>query len=284
MRVMVTGVQGQLGYDVVRRLNELGIPNKGIDIDSCDLTDPMQVTRTVAAYKPDCIVHCAAYTAVEKAEQNEDVCRCVNVDGTRNVAQACAMVDASMVYISTDYVFSGEGNRPFETDDRVAPQNVYAKTKYEGELEVQRLLKKHFIIRSSWIFGLHGHNFVKTILRIAREKQEIRVVDDQIGSPTYTRDLAALLCEMIQTTCYGVYHATNENYCSWYEFARMIITCAGLNCTITPVSTAAYNAGVKRPLNSRLSKRSLLDAGFNLLPTWQDALERYYVELKEFND
>ena len=278
MKVLVTGVKGQLGYDVVKRLSDLKIDNKGIDIEDCDLTNAEQTIAIISAYRPDCVVHCAAYTAVEKAETNIDLCRNVNVGGARNVALACKQLNATMVYISTDYVFPGDGERAYEVDDPKGPLSVYGKTKYEGEQMVQELVSKHFIIRTSWVFGFNGNNFVKTMLRLGKEKAQITVVDDQIGSPTYTPDLARLICDMLQTECYGVYHATNEGLCSWFDFAAAIMKQAGLPCKVVPVSTAEYNAGVRRPLNSRLSKRSLTESGFARLPTWQDALGRYLAE------
>ena len=280
MKVLVTGVNGQLGYDVVKHLNELGIENWGIDINDCDLTDETQTLEIITAYQPDVVVHCAAYTAVEKAEQYPEDCRRVNVDGTFNVARACRQLDAKMVYISTDYVFPGDGEHAYEVDDHKAPLSVYGKTKYEGELAVQLLVPKHFIVRTSWVFGLNGNNFIKTMLRLGKERDSLKVVNDQIGSPTYTADLAFLLCEMISTDRYGVYHATNEGFCSWYDFAVKIMEMSGLPCKVIPISTAEYNAQVQRPLNSRLSKRSLVEAGFELLPTWADALQRFLIELK----
>ena len=280
MKVLVTGAKGQLGCDILRRLDALGIENKGIDIQDCDLTDEAQTIAFLLAYQPDCVVHCAAYTAVEKAESNAELCRRVNVDGTRNVANACKRLGAAIVYISTDYVFSGDGEQGYDVDAPKAPLSVYGKTKYEGELAVGELVEKHFIVRTSWVFGLNGGNFVKTMLRLGSEKDRLSVVNDQIGSPTYTVDLARLLCDMVQTERYGVYHATNEGFCSWYDFAREIMKLAGLPCQVAPVSTAEYNAGVRRPLNSRLSKRSLAEGGFGLLPAWEDALKRYLEELK----
>ena len=275
MKVLVTGAKGQLGYDVVKRLNVVGIENKGIDIDSCNLTDEAQTLKVLTVYQPDCVVHCAAYTDVERAESNAEECRRVNVGGTRSVARACKALDASMVYISTDYVFSGDGARAYEVDDPKAPLSIYGKTKYEGELAVGELVGKYFIVRTSWAFGRNGGNFVKTMLRLGKEKERLSVVNDQIGSPTYTEDLARLLCDMVQTERYGVYHATNEGFCSWYVFAKAIMELAGLPCRIVPVSTAEYGAGVQRPLNSRLSKCSLVESGFTPLPKWEDALKRY---------
>lgn len=275
MKVLVTGVRGQLGYDVCNHLTARGAEHWGIDIQDCDLTDVKETNDVIVRYHPDVVVHCAAYTAVNQAEENEAMCRAVNAEGTRNVAQACRKIDAAMMYISTDYVFDGEGEEPFEVDARIAPQSVYGKTKAEGEAAVREILTKAFIVRIAWVFGINGNNFVKTMLRLGKEKESIDVVCDQIGSPTYTDDLARLLCDMIETEKYGTYHATNEGYCSWYEFAQAIMEDAGLNCEVRPILTSAYPSPAKRPLNSRLSKRTLDAAGFMRLPSWRDALHRY---------
>lgn len=275
MKVLVTGVNGQLGHDVCNHLDVLHIDNKGVDIADFDLTYKEQTLSTVITYNPDVVVHCAAYTAVDKAESEPELCRKVNVDGTRNVAEAVRQLNAKMVYISTDYVFSGEGKDPFEVDSPIDPQNVYGQTKANGETEVRKLTDKHFIIRISWAFGVNGKNFVKTMLRLAQEKTDLDVVCDQIGSPTYTDDLAALICDMILTEKYGTYHATNEGYCSWAEFAQEIMRLSGGKMMIHPIPTSKYPSAAKRPLNSRLSKKSLDNAGFYRLPTWKDALQKY---------
>ena len=280
MKVLVTGVRGQLGYDVCRRLEARKVEHWGIDIQDCDLTDAAQTRSVITQYHPDVVVHCAAYTAVNQAEENEDLCRSVNAGGTRNVALACLEIDAAMAYISTDYVFDGEGTEPFEIDASIAPQSVYGRTKAEGETAVREILTKAFIVRIAWVFGINGNNFVKTMLRLGKEKGSIDVVCDQIGSPTYTDDLARLLCDMIETEKYGTYHATNEGYCSWCEFAQAIMEEAGLKCEVRPILTSAYPSPAKRPLNSRLSKRSLDTAGFTRLPPWRDALHRYIEALK----
>ena len=280
MRVFVTGANGQLGYDVCKRLDELGIENRGVDLADFDLTDREQVMEAVAAYHPDCVVHCAAYTAVDKAEGDRETCFAVNVEGTRSIALACQKCNSSMVCISTDYVFDGHGDQPFETDAPKAPLSIYGESKLLGENVVRELISQYFIVRTSWAFGIHGRNFVKKMLQMGAEQEKISVVCDQIGSPTYTRDLAALLCDMLQTERYGVYHATNEGFCSWYEFAREIMKLAGLSCKVTPVTTAEYASAATRPLNSRLSKQVLVDAGLAPLPTWQDALVRYFKELR----
>lgn len=281
MKVLVTGVNGQLGYDVCRHLNQLCINNKGVDICDFDLGDPVATTAAIYSYQPDWVMHCAAFTATDKAEIDRDACMHANVDGTRNVANACSVIGAKMLYISTDYVFSGIGQTPFEVDSRKDPLNVYAESKYLGELEVQDILpaNQYYIVRVSWVFGINGNNFVKTMLRICKDRDSINVVVDQIGSPTYTRDLAVLLCDMIQTNKYGIYHATNEGYCSWYEFAVEIFKQTGLTCTVIPILTAQYPTPAKRPLNSCLSKASLDEGGFSRLPSWKDALRRYLIEL-----
>lgn len=280
MKVLVTGVKGQLGYDVCKHLNILKIENKGVDREDFDLTDKQQVITAITAFKPDVVVHCAAYTAVDKAESEAEICRSVNVDGTRNVAEAAKQVNAKMVYISTDYVFSGDGEQPFEIDSQIAPCSVYGQTKAEGETAIRALVDRHFIIRISWAFGVNGKNFVKTMIRLAQSQKEINVVCDQIGSPTYTDDLASLICSMIFTDKYGTYHATNEGYCSWAEFAQSIMDEAGLKTIIKPIPTSEYSSAAKRPLNSRLSKKSLDQAGFTRLPAWNDALKRFLIENK----
>lgn len=281
MRVLVTGYGGQLGYDVCKRLDMLEIENKGVDIADFDLTNAEQVDAAIQLYAPDCVVHCAAYTAVDKAETNREICMAVNVAGTRHVAESCQRLNAKMIYISTDYVFNGAGELPFEVDDTKAPLNVYGESKWLGEQVVETLVPKHFIVRTAWVFGQNGNNFVKTMLRLGREKSKLNVVCDQVGSPTYTPDLAALLCDMLQTEAYGIYHATNEGFCSWAEFAKAIMEKMCLPCKIHPVLTSEYPASVaKRPFNSRLSKTSLVIKGFDQLPSWQDALQRYLVELE----
>lgn len=284
MKVLVTGVKGQLGYDVIRRLNERGIENKGVDIDDFDLTDRGAVRAAITAYAPDAVVHCAAFTAVDRAEEMQDVCRAVNVDGTRNVALACRETGAKLVYLSTDYVFSGQGTEPFEPESPKAPVNFYGLTKLLGENEITSLLDRYFIVRISWVFGLNGKNFVKTMLRLGKEKESVSVVSDQIGSPTYTYDLAALLCDMIETDKYGVYHATNEGICAWSEFAAAIMEEGGLSCRVVPISSAEYPSKAARPKNSRMSKEKLTQAGFRRLPPWQDALHRYILELRQAED
>ena len=276
MRVLVTGVKGQLGYDVVKELTTRGHTAIGVDVEEMDITDPLLVENVITQSMVDAVVHCAAYTAVDAAEDNVGVCRKVNVDGTENIAKACKKNDIKMIYISTDYVFDGQGSRPWEPDDKVTePLNVYGMTKYEGEQAVQRYLEKFYIVRIAWVFGVNGKNFVKTMLRLGEEKGAVSVVDDQYGSPTYTVDLAVLLCDMVETNRYGIYHATNEGFCNWYEFACEIFRKANMEVEVTPVSSESFPAKAKRPANSRMSKEKLDLNGFRRLPSWQDAVGRY---------
>lgn len=280
MKVLVTGVKGQLGHDVMNELAKRDIQSVGVDIDEMDVTDGASVERVIREAAPDAVIHCAAYTAVDAAEENEALCRRVNAEGPRNIAAVCRALDIKMLYISTDYVFSGDGDRPWEPEDEKKPQSVYGQTKYEGELAVQELLDKYFIVRIAWVFGMNGKNFVKTMLKLAENHDTIRVVNDQFGSPTYTYDLARLLADMVTTDKYGVYHATNEGICSWYEFACAIFKEAGVSVNVVPVTTAEYGAKAKRPANSRMNKDKLTQMGFEKLPPWQDALKRYVQELK----
>lgn len=282
--ILVTGVNGQLGFDVIRELNKRKIECLGIGRQELDITDEKAVNDYILKLKPECVIHCAAYTAVDKAEDESEICYKVNVSGTENVAKACNKINAKMIYISTDYVFDGKGEAPFEVDGHIAPLSVYGKTKYEGEVKVKANLEKYFIVRISWVFGINGNNFVKTMIRLGKEKESLNVVCDQIGSPTYTADLALLLCEMAVSEKYGVYHATNEGTCSWAEFATAIMKKAGLNCKINFIPTSEYKTKAVRPLNSRLSKNSLIDGGFDLLPRWEDALNIYLLELRDYRD
>lgn len=279
MKVLVTGVKGQLGYDVMAELAKRNIESIGVDIDEMDITDKISVEKVIGEAAPDVVVHCAAYTAVDAAEDNEALCRRVNADGTRNIAVVCKKLDCKMVYISTDYVFDGQGTRPWEPDDERHPLNVYGQTKYEGELAVQENLSKYFIVRIAWVFGKNGKNFVKTMLKLAETHDKLTVVNDQFGSPTYTYDLARLLVDMIQTDKYGIYHATNEGICTWYEFACEIFRQAGVKIEVTPVPASEYPTKAKRPENSRLDKSKLTENGFERLPSWQDALRRYIKEI-----
>ena len=281
MKVFVTGVKGQLGYDVVKELESRGMEAVGVDIDEMDITDADSVDKVIKAAAPDAVIHCAAYTAVDAAEDNEELCRKVNADGPKNIARVCKELDIKMIQISTDYVFNGQGEKPWEPDDEADPQSVYGQTKYEGELAVKELLDKYFIVRIAWVFGVNGKNFVKTMLNLAKTRDTLTVVNDQFGSPTYTEDLAKLLVDMVQTDKYGTYHATNEGICSWYEFACAIFKEAGIEMNVLPVSSAEYAAKAKRPENSRMSKEKLTENGFEKLPTWQDALKRYIPVIAE---
>ncbi|CVI73151.1 dTDP-4-dehydrorhamnose reductase [Clostridiales bacterium CHKCI001] len=281
MRVLVTGVKGQLGHDVVNECKKQGIDPVGVDIEEMDITDEAAVRKVITESNVDAVIHCAAYTAVDAAEDNVAICRKVNADGTENIAKVCKELDLKMMYISTDYVFDGQGERPWQPDDERHPLNVYGQTKCEGEYAVEKYLDKYFIVRIAWVFGVNGKNFIKTMLRLGKERGAVSVVDDQIGSPTYTFDLAVLLVDMIQTEKYGRYHATNEGLCSWYEFACEIFKQAGMDVEVTPVSSDQFPAKAKRPSNSRMSKDKLEENGFNRLPTWQDALSRYLKEIQE---
>ena len=279
MKVLVTGVKGQLGYDIVKECQSRGIEAIGVDIDEMDITNSEQVRTVITDSKVDAVVHCAAWTAVDKAEDEVELCRKVNKNGTENIANVCEELDIPMMYFSTDYVFNGLGDNEWKEYDHREPLNVYGVTKYEGELAVEKL-DKHFIVRISWVFGVNGNNFIKTMLRLGRERGEVSVVNDQIGSPTYTYDLAKLCVDMIISDKYGTYHATNEGLCSWYEFACEIFRQAGLDVKVNPVDSTAFPVKATRPKNSRMSKDMLDKNGFNRLPTWQDALGRYLKEIK----
>lgn len=276
MKVLVTGINGQLGHDVMGELKKRGHEAVGVDIGEMDITDAGCVKRVMTQTAPEAVIHCSAYTAVDRAEEEVELCRRVNAEGTKNVAEVCAGLDCKLLYLSTDYIFSGEGKRPWEPGDVPDPLNVYGLTKFEGEQEIKSRMDKYFIVRISWVFGVNGNNFIKTMLRLGRENGAVRVVDDQIGSPTYTYDLAVLLVDMIETEKYGEYHASNEGICSWYEFAKEIFAAAGMNeVEVTPVSSEEFPAKAKRPKNSRMSKEKLVKNGFNKLPSWQDAVKRY---------
>ena len=282
MKVFVTGVKGQLGYDVVNELEKRGHTAVGVDIDELDITDAAAVEAMLTEVKPDAVIHCAAWTAVDAAEDNIEKCRLVNAGGTENIAKVCKALDCKMMYISTDYIFDGEGTRPWEPDDPVTtPLNVYGLTKYEGEEAVRKYVEKFFIVRIAWVFG-KGKNFIKTMINLGKTHDRLTVVNDQVGTPTYTYDLARLLVDMIETDKYGNYHATNEGgYITWYDFACEIFRQAGIEVDVAPVSSDQYPAKAKRPSNSRMSKQKLVDNGFELLPTWQDALGRYLKTIEE---
>ncbi len=280
MKILVTGIKGQLGYDIVKLLNEKSIECVGVDIDDFDLTSEKDVRNYILNYSPTSVIHCAAYTAVDKAEDNKEICYNVNVSGVSHISKVCAEIGASLMYFSTDYIFDGKKDSSFEIYDAPNPINYYGYTKYQGELKVMEALKNYFILRISWVFGLNGNNFIKTMLKLSSEKEHIDVVNDQIGSPTYTRDLANLVIDMIQTKKYGIYHASNENFCSWYDFACEIFKESNINIAVNPITSDKFITKAKRPFNSRLSKKSLTENGFSLLPTWQDAVKRYLEESK----
>ena len=293
MKVLVTGVKGQLGYDVMNELAKRGYEGVGVDVDEMDITDRAAVERVIGEVHPDKVVHCAAWTAVDAAEDNQEVCHKVNVDGTANIARMCGKLDIPMIYLSTDYVFDGQGTRPWEPDDPVVkPLNVYGQCKYEGEVAVEKYAPKHYIVRIAWVFGLNGKNFIKTMLNLGKTHDTLTVVDDQIGTPTYTYDLARLLVDMLEKEEYGKYHATNEGgYISWYDFTKEIFRQAVEQghteygedrITVDPVTTAEYGVSkAARPFNSRLDKKKLVENGFTPLPTWQDALGRYLKEIEQ---
>ena len=280
MKVLVTGVKGQLGFDVVNELLKRGHEAIGVDIEDMDITDEESVNRVIKAAAPDAVIHCAAYTAVDAAEDNVDICRKVNATGTGYIAKVCKDLDIKMMYISTDYVFNGQGTRPWEPDDVREPLNIYGQTKYEGELLVEETLDKFFTVRIAWVFGVNGKNFIKTMLNLGKTRDKLTVVADQIGSPTYTYDLARLLVDMIETDKYGRYHATNEGLCSWYDFACEIFKQAGMNVSVEPVGSDQFPVKAKRPMNSRMNKDKLTENGFVPLPSWQDALARYLTEIE----
>lgn len=298
MKIFVTGVCGQLGHDVMNELKGRGYEGIGSDIApeysgamdgtpvttmpyiQMDITDKEAVTETIRKVQPDVVVHCAAWTAVDMAEDDENVAkvRAINATGTENIALICKELDCKMVYISTDYVFDGQGTTPWDPDCKdYKPLNVYGQTKLEGELAVSGNLDKYFIVRIAWVFGVSGKNFIKTMLNVGKKYDTVRVVNDQIGTPTYTYDLARLLVDMLETEKYGYYHATNEGgYISWYDFTCEIFRQAGYTTKVVPVTTEEYGLSkAARPFNSRLEKKKLVEAGFTPLPTWQDALKRY---------
>ena len=283
MKVLVTGVGGQLGYDVVKELKKRNVECLGSDLKEFDITDYEAAHSFITAYGPDAVVHCSAYTAVDKAEDEPEICHRVNAFGTENIAKICKEIGAKMVYIITDYVFPGTGEDFYEVDSPTDPQNVYGRTKLEGEQTVKRMLNKYFIVRISWVFGINGNNFIKTMLKLGKERSEINVVADQIGSPTYTADLATILCDMVATEKYGTYHATNEGVCSWAEFAQEIFKIAGINVKVNKIPTSKYKTKAKRPLNSRMSKNSLVKNGFKKLRNWHEGLKDYVKSIDEEN-
>ena len=300
MKFFVTGVNGQLGHDVMNELIKRGHSGTGSDLApvysgiddgsavtaapyvSLDITDKDAVNRVLTEIRPDAVVHCAAWTAVDAAEDNEELVRRINADGTRYIAEACKAIDSKMLYLSTDYVFDGEGTTPWDPDCKTyKPLNVYGQTKLEGELAVSSVLDKYFIVRIAWVFGLNGKNFIKTMINVGKTHSEVRVVSDQVGTPTYTYDLSRLLVDMCESDKYGYYHATNEGgYISWYDFCVEIYRQYGLDTKVIPVTTAEYGLSkAKRPFNSRLDKSKLVKNGFTPLPDWKDALKRYLIKL-----
>lgn len=281
MKIIVTGYSGQLGYDVVLEGKKRGFNMIGVGHKKLDITQEEQVRNYIHTAKPDVIIHCAAYTAVDNAEDNKEACFDVNVNGTKYLAEAAKSVDAKFIYISTDYVFEGTGTEPFTEEGAANPVGYYGITKYEGEKVVQSLLDKYFIVRISWVFGINGNNFIKTMLRLAETREELNVVGDQYGSPTYTFDLAKLLLEMAETEKYGVYHASNEGFTTWADFAKEIFQVSGKAVKVNSITTEEYPTKAVRPKNSRMSKDKLEKNGFTRLPAWQDALTRYIAELQE---
>ena len=282
MKILVTGVKGQLGFDVVNKLNKRNHEAIGVDIDELDITNQETVHQMLNDIKPEGVIHCAAWTAVDDAEDNVDKVMSVNRDGTRYIAEVCKGLDIPMIYISTDYVFDGQGETPWKPDDNRNPINVYGDSKYQGELAVEELLEKYYIVRIAWVFGQNGHNFINTMLNLGKTHDKLTVVDDQVGTPTYTYDLARLLADMIETDKYGRYHATNEGgYISWYDFTVEIMKQAGKydeaykKVEVLPVGSDNYPSKAKRPFNSRLDKSKLVKNGFEALPDWKDALHRY---------
>lgn len=285
MKVLVTGVGGQLGFDVVNELNKRGHEAVGTDVKEMDVTDRSAVERVMNDVKPSAVIHCAAWTAVDAAEEPENVAkvRAINATGTEYIADECKKLGCKLVYLSTDYVFNGQGTEPWKPDCKdYKPLSVYGQTKLEGELAVAERLEKYFIVRIAWVFGLNGKNFVKTMLNVGKKYDTVRVVNDQIGTPTYTYDLARLLVDMVESDKYGYYHATNEGgFVSWYDFTKEIYRQAGYATKVVPVTTAEYGLSkAARPFNSRLDKSKLVENGFKPLPDWRDALARY---LKEIN-
>ncbi|MFT8323142.1 MAG: dTDP-4-dehydrorhamnose reductase [Bacillus sp. (in: firmicutes)] len=281
MKILVTGYNGQLGYDVVLAGKSNGLQMIGIGSQDLDIRDEQKVKEYIQTIKPDAIIHCAAYTAVDNAEGDKETCWDVNVNGTKYLAEAAKEINAKFIYISTDYVFNGEGNIPFLETDKAAPVGYYGLTKYEGEKIVQKVLDKYYIVRISWVFGINGNNFIKTMLRLAETRNELNVVGDQYGSPTYTYDLAKLLIEMALTEKFGIYHASNEGFCNWAEFATEIFKLAEKSVKVNSITSNQYPTKAVRPKNSRMSKQKLFENGFKRLPNWQDALVRYVQELAE---
>lgn len=279
MKILVTGTTGQLGFDVVRELKERNFDVIGVSSSEMDITDKNKVREVIKNISPDAVIHCAAYTAVDKAEEDVEKCMVVNAKGTEYISSICHELGIKMMYFSTDYVFNGEGTKPWSVDDEINPLNLYGDSKYQGEIAVKNNLEKYFILRISWVFGINGKNFVKTMINLSKNHSQISVVNDQIGSPTYTRDLAKLVADMIVTDKYGVYHVTNEGTCSWYDFAVEIFKRSNIDVNVIPIDSSEFPTVAKRPKNSRMDKSKLDENGFSRLPKWQDALQRYLKEL-----
>ena len=275
MKILVTGVKGQLGYDVVKALESRGHQPVGVDHEEMDLMNNNMIQNFIMNLKPEAIIHCAAYTAVDQAEEEVEICYQINAEAVKVIAECAKTLDIPMIYISTDYVFDGTKASEYVETDIPNPINVYGASKLKGEQYVQQLLEKFYIVRISWVFGINGNNFIKTMQRLGNEQDQLNIIHDQVGSPTYTAHLAPLLVDMIETDQYGIYHATNEEYCSWYEFADEIFKQSQLDVTLHPITTDQYKTKAKRPLNSKMSKQKLSDYGFHRLPTWQEALKNY---------
>lgn len=302
-KILVTGVNGQLGYDVVRELDKRGYEAIGVDREVMNLTNSEEIRKVMNDISPDGVIHCAAYTAVDAAEDNIELCERVNALAVKDIAECAKVLDIPMIYISTDYVFNGmkginqnnvdevaytiEDNNickecylEYTEDDKVNPINVYGRTKYEGERYVRDILDKHYIVRISWVFGENGNNFIDTMLRLSKDRDELNVIDDQVGSPTYTKDLAPLLVDMLESDMYGTYHATNDGYCSWYEFAKEIFDVAGVDIKVNPITTDMYPTKAKRPFNSKMSKEKLKNNNFRTLRSWKIAVKDYIENIK----
>lgn len=286
MNILVTGVNGQLGYDVVKELKKRGHNPIGVDRDKMDLTSFDQIKFCIDKHRPDGIIHCAAYTAVDAAEDNKELCRVVNAIATKEIAQCANSIDIPMIYISTDYVFDGNkgienGNlykpnyEKYNEEDTTNPINIYGSTKLEGEEYVKEILDKYYIVRISWVFGLNGNNFIKSMLKLSKDRDELNIVNDQVGSPTFTKDLAPLLVDMIENDKYGIYHATNDGFCTWYEFANEIFSLSNINIKVNPISTSEYPTKARRPFNSKMSKEKLIKNGFKPLRHWKEAVKDY---------
>lgn len=277
-KILVTGVNGQLGYDVVKELNKRGYEAIGVDREVMDLTDSEAIKRNIYNNNLDGIIHCAAYTAVDAAEDNVDICETVNSLAVKQIALYAKELDIPMIYISTDYVFDGSKYGEYVETDNTCPINVYGRTKYDGEAFVRDIINKHYIVRISWVFGENGNNFIDTMIRLSKDRDELNVINDQVGSPTYTKDLAPLLVDMLESDKYGTYHATNEGFCSWYEFAKKIFELANIDIKVNPITTDMYPTKATRPLNSKMCKDKLKQNGFKSLRNWEEALKEYLGE------